>query len=164
MAVNLTTPTKDTVIGRFEQAGENDIFQIVGPGGNIVASMTSKGLLSPTLVPVVQTSLVAINTDEEKTATNVSSATTLYNIALWMESRHDGGPSDTLMASIQYSAPDGDIEEVQLMLHGNIHEIQEENYVFLCEANTSIILTTRFTGSPFHYDIAAGISILPTAG
>jgi hypothetical protein len=164
MPVALTLPTPDTVIGKYNNAANQDIFQVVGPGGDMLARMDYKGVVSPTLTPVLQNAIQAINTNQPKIVSNIAPLTSLYNIALWMESRHDGGSGDTLTASITYSAPDGDVETVNLIIHGNVHEIQEENYVFLVVANTPIVFATTFTGSPFHYDVAAAISILPTVG
>jgi hypothetical protein len=113
-------------------------------------------------VPVTQNSLLKTNTNQSQTITNPATATSLYNIALFLESRADGNPGDTLLADIIWTAPDGDTNIVTLVLGGTTDNIQQENYVFLCMSGTPITVLTTFSAGTFHYDIAVAISILPT--
>jgi hypothetical protein len=113
-------------------------------------------------VPVTQNSLLKINTNQIHTVSNLATVTSLYNIAIFLESRADGGPSDTLLADIIWTAPDGDTNITTIELEGVTDNIQQENYVFLCTAGTPITVNTTFSAGIFHYDIAVAITILPT--
>jgi hypothetical protein len=159
MAVQVRTPTANTVIGRFEDAS-CDIFQVVGPGGNVIASMTRDGLLNPTVVPVVQNSLLALSTNQPQSVSNIAVATSLYNLALYASSPGTGAPGSKLNLTLSWTQ--GEPRSVVLQLSGDVDSIQQENYVFLVRAGGSMTLTTSFTSTPFFYDIAAAIAILPT--
>lgn len=45
-------PTKNTAMGVFENNGQNDIFQIVGPDGGVQVHMGPDGTLDPPVYPV----------------------------------------------------------------------------------------------------------------
>jgi hypothetical protein len=154
-------PTKKTVIGSFENFDQSDIFQVLGPGGSISAGMDASGLVYPARVPVVQNALLSINTNKVGSVSNFVPDTAMYNIALFMESYGDGG-SSTCVATIEWTNAQGNVKTVDLILHGSSDEIQQENYVLLAGAGSTITVSTAFTGAAFHYDGSFAIAILPT--
>lgn len=156
-----TDPTPNAVIGKFTNESNQDIFQIVGPGGNVTASLNYLGIFNPTLIPIVQQSLLAINTNQLHSVSNTAVATSLYNIALYTSSVGSGAPGSKLVITLSWTQ--GTPRTLQLELAGDVDSIQQENYVFLVVGGADITLTTAFTSTPFFYDIAAAISILPTA-
>jgi hypothetical protein len=162
--IQITPPTKDTVIGKFISLSEQDIFQIVGPGGKILASLNSKGLFNPTFVPIVQNSLLVVNTSSPQSVSNIAVANSLYNIAVNMESRGNGAQGSTVVTTIAWVPVQGGVKNVTLVLSGEGDQIQQENYVLLAAAGTNITVSTGFSSTPFNYDIAVAIAILPTAG
>lgn len=163
MAVQITKPTPTTVMGRFTSLAGQDIFQIFGPQGNLVCSLNSSGLFNPTFVPIVQNSLLAIKTNLPQSVSNQVIATSLFNIALFMESYGTGAPGTTCVATISWTNAQGVAKTVTLTLPGNSDNIQQENYAFLAQAGSIITVSTTFSGAAFNYDIAAAIAILPTA-
>jgi hypothetical protein len=164
MAVQITKPTPYTVMGKFSSFSGQDIFQIVGSDGSIICSLNSKGLFNPTFIPIVQNSLLAINTNAPQSVSNQVIATSLFNIALFMESYGNGQSGTTCTAIISWTNAQGNTKTVSLVLVGNTDNIQQENYAFLAKAGSTITVSTSFSGAPFNYDIAAAIAILPTAG
>jgi hypothetical protein len=155
-------PTTKTVIGTFDNPSNLDIFQILGLGGSITCGMDYTGLIYPTAVPVIQKSLLAVNTNAPQSVTNLVTVTSLYNIAIYMESSGDGGVGTTCVATIAYTNVQGSAKTVTLTLGGNTDNIQQENYVLLAGIGTSISVSTAFSGAAFHYDLALAIAILPT--
>ncbi len=130
------------------------------PGGNLYrAILTAIGPAS-----VVQNSLLAVNTNTAEIVSDTAVATSLYNIALFMESYGTGGGGTTVVATIFWTNAQGNLKTVALTLALDSDQIQQENYVMLAKAGTSISVSTAFSGAAAHYDIAAAISILPTAG
>ena len=56
----ISNPTKNPVMGRFDNAGgEEDIFQILGPGGEIQTHMNADGTIDPPIYPQTQYSTVS---------------------------------------------------------------------------------------------------------
>jgi hypothetical protein len=157
----MSTLTKETVIGRFNNPQCLDIFQVVGPGDDNILSMNCDGLLNPTSVPVIQNSLLAIDTNIPQSVSNENTVTSLYQIGIYMESRGDGAGGSTCVATISWSAPAGTPRTITLTLDGSSDNTQQENYVILALAGSTITVSTAFSSTNFHYDIAAAIALLP---
>jgi hypothetical protein len=158
------SPTSKTVIGQFDNPSNLDIFQTVGMGGNVICGMNYAGLVYPISVPVVQNSLLAINTSSNQSVSNTAIATSLFNVAIFMQSADLGGAGTTTVATISYTDVNGVAQSVTLVLHGDQNQIQQENYVLLAKIGTTITVSTAFSGAAFQYTIAVAIAILPTAG
>ena len=160
----MSTPTKGTVIGQFDNSTKSDIFQTTMPGNGIFMWMDYLGLIHPTSVPVVQASLLEIDTNVPQSVTNENAATSLYQIGIYLESRGDGGSMDTCVATIAWSSPAGTPRTITLTLDGDTDNIQQENYVILALAGSNIVISTSFSEVPFHYDVAIAVALLPTGG
>jgi hypothetical protein len=156
--------TRETVIGRYNNPTDQDIFQIVGPGDDNILAMDYLGLLHPSSVPIVQNSLLAIDTNVPQSVTNNNIETSLYQVALYLESRGDGGGGTTCVATIVWSSPAGAPRTITLTLDGDTDNVQQENYVILALQGSNITVSTAFSGASFHYDIAIAIALLPTGG
>lgn len=143
-----------------------DCAQYVGPNGDIVSWIDSEGFGQGNLAMIpgvlaVQTSLLVVDTNQPQQVVNNNIATSLYNIALNMESRGDGAPGATLTATISWTPVQGGTKDVTLVLDGTTDNIQQENYVMLALAGTTITVTTAFSGTSFHYDFACSVILLP---
>lgn len=147
--------------------GESQDYLQIGrqSDGTIVGWIDEEGRPQGTLVPAgilaIQASLLAIDTELPQTVVNNNVLTSLYNIAINMESRGDGPPGSTIVATILWSPVQGGTKSVSLVLDGNTDNIQQENYVMLASAGTTITVSTAFSGTPFHYDIAVSVILLP---
>ena len=115
-------------------------------------------------IPVVQNSLLAIDTNTPQSVTNTNIATTVYQVAVYLESRGDGGSGTTCVATVSWSSPAGTPRTITLTLNGDTDNIQEENFAILALAGSNILVATAFSGAAFHYDISVAIVLLPTVG
>jgi hypothetical protein len=156
--------TKQTVIGRFNNPTEQDIFQVVGNGDDNILAMDYLGLLHPSNVPIIQNSLLAIDTNVPQSVTNENTLTSLYQIGIYLESRGDGAGGSTCVATVSWSAPAGTPRTIAMTLDGSTDNTQQENYVILALAGSDIVVSTAFSSSSFHYDIAIAIALLPLGG
>ena len=60
----ISQPTKNVAIGVYENNGENDIFQIIGPDGAVQTHMNADGTIDPPTYP--QTSVTVISSAQLK--------------------------------------------------------------------------------------------------
>ena len=164
----MPSPTKTTVIGQFENPTLLDIFQVVIPGVDAILGMDYTGSIYPTVaipvVPVIQQSLLRVNTNLTASVTKRVLDDTMFNVAIYMESYGDGAGGTTLVATITWTNVQGSSKNLTLTLTGPTDNIQQENLVILAAAGTDLVVSTAFSGAPFHYDIACNVLILPTAG
>src|SRR5208282_6511104 len=80
--------------------GESQDYLQVGRAsdGTIVGWIDEEGHLQGSLaygIPTVQNSLLAIDTNVPQSVSNTNIATTVYQIAVYLESRGDGAPGTT---------------------------------------------------------------------
>lgn len=114
-------------------------------------------------VPAVQKSLLAIDTTATQSITNPVLANTMFNVAIYMESYGDGAAGTTLIATITWTNVQGNSQSLTLTLLGTLDNIQQENLVILAKTGTNLVVSTAFSSTTFHYDIACNVLILPTA-
>ena len=147
--------------------GESQDYLQIGreSDGTIVGWIDENGFPQGSLVPAgilaVQSSLLAIDTNLPQEVVNNNILTSLYNIAINMESRGDGIPGSTIIANISWTPVQGGTKQVTLVLDGDEDNIQQENYVMLALAGTTITVSTAFSGTSFHYDFACSVILLP---
>ena len=112
--------------------------------------------------PIVQASMQFVNTDTTHSITQTALLTTLYAVSIYLDALGDGGPSDTLVATLTWTQPSTSIvHSVQLTLTGNTDNVQMETYPILAKENTPITVSCAFSGAPFHYDISARLVQMP---
>jgi hypothetical protein len=133
-----------------------------GGGGSAILTGGNTGNGGGGSVPVVQNSLLAINTNVNQSVTNNNVKTTLYQVGVYLESRGDGAGGTTTVCTISWTSPAGGPKSVTLVLDGNTTNIQMENYIILGLAATDLIVATAFSSTSFHYDIGVTIALLPT--
>jgi hypothetical protein len=133
-----------------------------GGGGSAIFTGGNGGGSGSSNVPVVQNSLLAVDTNTSQSVTNDNTKTTLYQVGIYLESRGDGAGGTELTATIAWTSPAGDDRTVTLVLDGNTSNIQMENYIILALASTDIVVSTVFSSTSFHYDIGVSIALLPT--
>src|SRR5271154_2964855 len=99
--------TKTAVIGTFDNPTNLDIFQTLGPGGNVICGMNYQGLIYPISVPVVQNSLLVIDTNKNQSVSNTAIATSLYSVAVYGESYATGAGGTTTVITIAWTNAQG---------------------------------------------------------
>lgn len=112
--------------------------------------------------PVIQSSMQFVNTNEPHSISQTAAETTMYAVSIYMDALGDGGPSDTVVVSLTWTQPSTNVvHTVDLVLPGDVDNVQMETYPILAKAGTPITLSSSFTGAPFHYDISARLVQMP---
>lgn len=147
--------------------GESQDYLQIGRAsdGTIVGWIDEEGHLQGSLaygIPLVQNSLLVLDTNVPQSVSNMNTATTVYQVAVYLESRGDGAPGTTCVATLNWSAPAGTPRTITLTLDGNTDNVQEENFAILALEGSTITVSTAFSGASFHYDISVSIVLLPT--
>lgn len=147
-------------------SNSTDCAQYVGPNGSIVSWIDADGFGQGNLASgsVLQTSALIVDTNQPQVITNTNIATSMYGVGIYIESYADGASNTTLVATISWTNAQNVQKSVELTLSGTEDDIQQENYVMLALAGSSIIVSTAFSSTSFHYDLAVAVTLFPIGG
>lgn len=112
-------------------------------------------------VPVIQSSLQAINTTSVNSISSVSSKTTLYNVSIYLKSKGTAAVGHIVTVTITYVAADGSgVQTISDILPLDVATVIMETYPILVLGGTAITVSGAYGGGAINDPFTASVRVV----